>query len=329
MLFSVALLLAAISTPIISKFAVSKNIVDQPGNHKIHKKPKPLLGGVAIFVGFATALFLFLDLDEKLISMVIGTLVLVVTGLLDDLFDLRPVIKLTGQTLAATIVVLWNKHLYVFMIEYFERFYIPHYVVIALIIIWIVLIVNAFNMIDGLDGLAAGTAAIIFAAMAALSIMNNGNPNILIFMGDTGSMLLGFILANTHLFTIKYPFDASLVLGSIFILAYPALDISFAIYRRLCLRCPIFKADRGHIHHLLRSLGFSARKTVILIYMANLFFASLALLLLGFDLGPQILFFIGLLTIIFVILLFRSYLKLASQHLSLCNVFKYLITAIT
>jgi UDP-GlcNAc:undecaprenyl-phosphate/decaprenyl-phosphate GlcNAc-1-phosphate transferase len=331
-LLIVAFILAAVLTPLISKFATINNIVDQPGSHKIHLKPKPLLGGLAIFAGFAATLLLFLDLDDKLISMVIGTLVLVITGLLDDLFDLRPIIKLTGQTLAATIVVLWNKHLYVFLIEYFERFYMPHYVVLALIIIWIVLIVNAFNMIDGLDGLAAGTAAIIFAAMAALSIMNSGNPNILgvqlialgaclgflvynfypakIFMGDTGSMLLGFILANTHLFTIKYPFDASLVLGSMFILAYPALDISFAIYRRLCLRCPIFKADRGHIHHLLRSLGFSVRKTVIIIYIANLFFASLALVLLGFDLAPQMLFFIGLLTFLFVILLFRRLLKI-------------------
>jgi UDP-GlcNAc:undecaprenyl-phosphate/decaprenyl-phosphate GlcNAc-1-phosphate transferase len=335
-LFVVAFLLAVILTPLISKFAAYKNIFDQPGLHKNHIKPKPILGGMAIYTGFALTLLMFLDLDDKLISMIIGTLVLVITGLLDDLYDLKPIVKLMGQTLAASIVVIWNKQLYVFMVDYFERFFIPHYIVLALIIIWIVLIINAFNMIDGLDGLAAGTAAIIFFAMAVLSIMNNGNPNILgvqlialgaclgfliynfypakILMGDTGSMLLGFLIANAHLFTIKYPFDSSLVLGSIFILAYPALDITFAIYRRLCLRRSIFKADRGHIYHLLLNSGFSECKTVVILYIVNAVFAIIALLLLSLNIKPVMLLYVGLFTAICVVVIFMKMMKMSEGN---------------
>jgi len=331
-----AFILSILATPLFSKLALKQNIVDLPGAHKTHLKSKPLLGGLAIFIGFAVTLVLFLDVDNKLLSLVIGTAVLVITGLLDDIYNLRPVLKLLGQTLSASIVVLWNAHLYTFMIAYFARFYLPEYIVLALIIGWIVLIINAFNLIDGLDGLAAGTAVIILAAMAVLSVMTGGNPNILgvqlialgaclgflvynfypakIFMGDTGSMLLGFILANTHLFTIKYPFDTALVLGSMFIFAYPALDISFAIYRRLCLRCPIFQADKGHIHHVLRSLGFSVRKTVIILYLFNFCLSAMGVILLGLNLQPRILFVIGVVTAIAIGLLFRWLFMISERN---------------
>jgi len=265
----------------------------------------------------------------------VSTIILVATGLIDDLYNLKPILKLAGQTAAASIVVLWNAHLFRFMVEYFERLFLPEAVVLFLIIGWVVLMVNAFNLIDGMDGLAAGTAAIIFLALAALSYIEGGRPNVLgvqligagaclgflvfnfnpakIFMGDTGSMLLGFILASSHLFAIKFPFSAQLVLGSMFIFAYPALDVSYAIYRRLCSKCPIFKADRGHIHHVLLSMGFSVRKTAIIIYLVNIAFASIAVLLLSFNISARALFVIGILTAAGVILLFRRLLQI-SRH---------------
>ena len=314
--------LAAITTPLISKFAINNNIVDQPNDRKMHLEAKPLLGGVGIFMGFAATLFVFIPMDGKLFSLVSSTLILVAVGLLDDIYNIKPLYKLGGQVMAASIVVLWNAYLFRFMLDYFARFYIPEFVVFVLIIGWVVLMVNAFNLIDGMDGLAAGTAAIIFLAMAALSIIEGGRPNILavqlvgagaclgflifnfnpakIFMGDTGSMLLGFILATTHLFTIKYPFSSQLVLGSMFIFAYPALDVSFTIYRRLRNRCSIFKPDCGHIHHVLLSLGFSVRKTVLLIYLANVLFSSIAVLLLSMDISAFTLLVIGIVTAVFV-----------------------------
>jgi len=336
MVFIVSFSLAALMTPLVSNIAKRRNILDKPGLHKTHLKAKPLLGGLAIFIGFAATLIIFLDVDDKLISLVAGTIILVLTGLLDDIYNLKPMVKLLGQTASASIVVLWNIDLYVVLLDYFERYFIPEYVVIALIIGWIVLMVNAFNLIDGLDGLAAGTAAIIFLAMAILSVMTNGNPNILgvqliglgaclgflifnfnparIFMGDTGSMLLGFILVNTHLFTIKYPFSAALVLGSMFIFAYPALDITFAMYRRACNRCPIFQADRGHIHHILRSLGFSVRKTVLIIYGVNIIFSAIAVILLSIKISPLVLLIVGIAMAVGVMFLFSKLLKISERN---------------
>ena len=336
LLFFISFLVSAVATPIASKIALKTDIVDKPGSHKTHLKPQPLLGGLAIFVGFAATVFFFLDVDDKLISLVVATMVLVVTGLLDDIYNLKPLVKLGGQTAAAVIVVIWNKGLYHVLIDYFEQFGIPAFVVLFLIIGWIVLMVNAFNLIDGLDGLAAGTATIILVAMIAISLIGGVSPNMLgvqmialgaclgflvfnfnpaqIFMGDTGSMLLGFVLANIHLFTIKYPFDASLVIGSMFIFAYPALDLSFAIYRRLCHHCPVFQADRGHVHHILRSLGYSVRKTVFIIYGVNLFFAAIAVILLSLHIPARMLIVIGVATALSIIIVFRKLLKISERN---------------
>lgn len=341
LLFTLPFLITLIATPLISRFALNYDIVDKPGLHKTHLKAKPLLGGLSIFIGFAAILFFFLPLDEKLVSLIIATVILLGTGILDDLYDLRPLYKLLGQTTAATIVVLWNADLFRFMVEYFSRFFLPGIVVLVLIIGWIVLMVNAFNLIDGLDGLAAGTAAIIFLAMAALSIIEGGRPTLLgvqligagaclgflvfnfnparIYMGDTGSMLLGFILATAHLYVIKYPFSLQLVLGSMLLFAYPALDVTYAFYRRFCNRCPIFQADRGHIHHVLLSLGFSVKKTVLLIYGANLFFAILAVVLLSLDVTSPLLLAVLIVTLIGIAVLYRYLFKL-SEMLGINNV---------
>ena len=133
-------------------------------------------------------------------------------------------------------------------------------------------------------------------------------------MGDTGSMLLGFILATTHLFTIKYPFSVQLVLGSMFILAYPALDVGYAIYRRICKRSPLFKADRGHIHHVLLSMGYSVRKTVLIIYGANIVFATMAVILLSLDISSRVLLGIGIVTAFFILYLFKRLIVISEKN---------------
>jgi UDP-GlcNAc:undecaprenyl-phosphate/decaprenyl-phosphate GlcNAc-1-phosphate transferase len=332
-LFLLPFLITLIATPLISKLALKYNIVDQPGFHKTHSKAKPLLGGISIFISFAVILYLFLPLDGKLLSLAGATTILVITGLFDDLFDIKPLLKLCGQTVAAAIVVLWNADLFRFMIEYFSRFYLPGFVVLFLLIGWIVLMINAFNLIDGMDGLAAGTAAIIFLAMAVLSYVEGGRSNILavqligagaclgflifnfnparIFMGDTGSMMLGFILATSHLYVIKYPFSAQLVLGSMFLFAYPALDVTYAFYRRICNHTPLLKADKGHIHHVLLSMGFSVQKVVITIYFGNICFAIVAVLLLVLNVSAPALLGVGIIALIFVVILYRFLYKIS------------------
>ena len=323
-----------IFTPLLSKFAINFNLLDKPGLHKTHNKPKPILGGIAIFVCFALTILYFIPVDNRLFSMALATGLLVIIGLIDDVYSLKPWYKLIGQTAAASIVVLWDISLYYVLLDYFARFYLPDQLILALIIGWIVLMINAFNLIDGLDGLAVGTAAIIFFAMAILSLFNQVSSNVFalqligigscmgflvynfnpakIFLGDTGSMLLGFILATTHLYTIKYPFTAQLVLGSIFIFAFPVLDISYTIFRRLFKGVPIFKADQGHIHHVLLSLGFSIRKTVIIIYFANIFFVFLAVILLAIDLPARYIFLFSIATLILTVFLFRKLLIISN-----------------
>ncbi|HSW36418.1 MAG TPA: MraY family glycosyltransferase, partial [Candidatus Limnocylindrales bacterium] len=185
-------------------------------------------------------------------------------------------------------------------------------------------------------GLAAGTAAIIFLAMAIVSTITDGNVNVLgvqligfgaclgflffnfspskIFMGDAGSMLLGFVLATTYLLTIRHPFSAQLVLGSIFIFAYPAMDVTFAVYRRFISRLPVFKADQGHIHHVLLSLGFSVRKTVLLIYLVNIIFASLAVLLLILPVPSYVILGVGIVTVAGAVYIIKLLLKISRTN---------------
>ncbi len=318
---------AYILTPLITKLALRYEVLDRPGFHKSHTDAKPLLGGISIFISFALVLPFFLPMDKKMISMAVSTIILVITGLYDDLYDLKPLFKLVAQGVAASIVIIWNAHLFRFFIGYFSNYSITAVIVYFLIIGWVVLMINAFNLIDGIDGLAAGTAAIIFIAMAVLSFFEGGRPNMLgvqligaaaclgflfynfyparIYMGDCGSMLLGFVLATVHLYTIKYPFSVQLVLSSIFIFAYPALDISYAIYRRICYRNSLFKADKGHIHHVILSLGFSVKKTVLIIYALNIIFAFMAVLLMCLNISAPILLLIGIVMAVFVVILFK------------------------
>jgi len=323
-----ALSATALITPPITKLARSKNFIDQPGLHKTHKDSKPLLGGLAIFLGIVLTVSLFSTMSGKLLSILIGAIVLVVTGLLDDIYNLKPLMKLTGQTLAASIVILYNLSYYQLFFDAFERFFVPGWLVIILLIGWIVLMINAINLIDGLDGLAAGTGAIIFIAMAVINLINLGSTNMLIiqfagagaclgflfynynpakiFMGDTGSMLIGFLLATTYLISVNIEFSTSLVLGSIFIFGYPALDTTFAILRRIIRRKSIFHADQSHIHHLLIGLGFSVRKTVGLLYLVNGFFGAMAILMLTMHLSSYVILSIGLVTILFFYVTLKS-----------------------
>jgi len=326
------LLLASISatailTLLVFRLALNRNIVDRPGLHKTHHDAIPLLGGLAIFMGIAVVILASINLSDKMLSILLGAIILVVTGLLDDIYHIKPLVKLSGQTLAATFVILSTTSQYGIFYRAFQILNLHEYLALFLLVGWVVLMINAFNLIDGLDGLAAGTGAIIFSAMALITLLNGGSTNMLavqvigagacigflffnfnpakIFMGDTGSMLIGYLLAVTYLISLNSEFSGSLILGSFFIFAYPALDVTYAILRRIRHRTSIFRADKGHLHHILISLGFSVRKTVILIYLANIFFAALAIFLLSSRLSSLSIIMIGFLTAVCSFLLMR------------------------
>ena len=333
-IFIASLATTAIITPPISKLARHHNIVDHPGLHKTHHEAKPLLGGLAIFLSIVLIMIIYSSFSGKLMVVLAGALVLVGVGLMDDIIDLKPSFKLSGQIAAASIVVYFNATRYHVILDLFERYNIPGFVALILIAGWIVLMINAINLIDGLDGLAAGTAAVIFAAMAAISFINSGSADMLglkvvafgaslgfllfnysparIFMGDTGSMLLGYLLATTYLLSLNGSFSGSLVLGSIFIFAYPALDVSFAIFRRLRSRTSIFRADKAHIHHILISLGLSVRQVVCLIYLLNVTFALMAVVMLSARLSAFTVAAVGFFTVVSAFYIF-SYLSKISK----------------
>lgn len=335
MLVVISASFAAIITPFVIGSALKHDIVDRPGLHKTHLTSIPLLGGMVIYTGFIIALFIFLPLNTKMVSLLIASMILVITGIYDDLLDIRPLQKLAGQGAAAAIVVFFNYSHFSVLLDFFSNLNIPEIVTLFLITGWIMLMTNAFNLIDGLDGLAVGVGAIIFLGMAVNTLALNGSFNILsiqligfgacvgflpynynparIFMGDAGSMLLGFLLSTTFLFSITSPFSGSLVLGTIFIFAYPAFDVTYAIYRRLRSGCSILKPDRCHIHHILRSLGFSVRKTVLIIYLINAVFAGLGIMLLYFKLPAYVIGYIGLATALLMMVTFRYLARLSHR----------------
>ena len=299
-MFVVALMLSFIATPLISRFACKNGLTDNPGERKIHLHPKPFLGGLSIFLSFSATGLYFYSFSDHTRSLLLCSFLIVVLGVADDIYDLKPLYKLTGQFVVAALYVSLNAGSYGLLVDSLERFYLPRFVTLALITCWIVLMTNAFNLVDGLDGLAAGIAVIIFATLALLAFWG-GNLPVLgllliglgaslgflpynfqparIFLGDAGAMLLGFVLAALHLLVMASPFSVSIVLGSAFIFVYPVLDVVFAIFRRLRKKQSIFQGDQGHIHHILPRRGLPERTAVLLLYLCSIIFASLAVFL--------------------------------------------------
>lgn len=267
----------------------------------MHKVPIPLAGGLAIFAGFLVSALLFATLTKSLRAILLGALLLVVLGVIDDVVSLKPLTKFAGQIVAALIPVLAGV-----TIQGFSNPFSPNSVwqlgvlSIPVTVIWIVGITNAVNFIDGLDGLACGVSAIatitmfiiavlysevqIAILMAALAgaclgfLPYNMNPA-KIFMGDTGAMFLGYILAVTSIQGL-FKFYAVISFAVPFILlGLPIFDTGFAIVRRLLRGQSPLQADRGHVHHRLIDLGFDQKQSVAILYAFSSLMGLTAVLL--------------------------------------------------
>ncbi|MBC1335212.1 undecaprenyl/decaprenyl-phosphate alpha-N-acetylglucosaminyl 1-phosphate transferase [Listeria booriae] len=288
----ICFLIGILLIPLVRKFAFFINAVDEPRERHIHKKITPTLGGLAIFLSFTVGMILLAVDKTEFLPVYIGALIIVTTGLIDDIIELSPRWKLVGQIAAALCVVLWGQITIEFInIPFMGPLYFGGWA-IPITIIWIVAIVNALNLIDGLDGLAGGVAIIALLTIAGMALLLQdvfvapvafmliacilaflvyNFPPATIFMGDTGSLFLGYMIAVLSLMGFKNVTFIS-ILVPLIILGVPLSDTFFAIIRRLKARTPISMADRSHIHHRLLALGFSERQTVLLIYcMAILF----------------------------------------------------------
>jgi UDP-GlcNAc:undecaprenyl-phosphate GlcNAc-1-phosphate transferase len=283
-------------TPLVKKLAFKIGATDKPNQRKVHSRIMPRLGGLAIFLSFLIGILIINPSHEFLgeyhLSIVIGGFIIILTGMLDDVKEISPKVKLSGQIAAAAVVVIYGGLKVEFINLPFGGIIDFGYLSIPLTMIWIIGITNAINLIDGLDGLAGGVSTIALVAIAGMSFVT-GTPYVAImalivaastigflyynfhpakiFMGDTGALFLGYIISVLSLLGYKNITFVSLIIP-IIILGVPISDTFFAIIRRLVNKQPLSAPDKSHLHHCLLKSGFTHRQTVLLIYfMAALF----------------------------------------------------------
>ena len=291
----VAALISFSATPVVMVLANKIGAMDVPKDkRRMHKKPIPRIGGLAIFYGFIISVLCFGVIDTEMTGILIGSVIIVTVGFVDDIKALPAWLKLIFQIAAAAVVVYsgvrieFLRSYTLFGGEHLGIQGLNHWSIPATII-WIVGITNAVNLIDGLDGLAVGVSSIVSMSMVALILIlqepglnvailmaaaagagfgflpYNFNPA-KIFMGDTGSTFLGFMLACSSIQGFFKVYALVSFVIPILILGLPIFDTGFAIIRRLFKGQSPMKPDRGHLHHRLLDYGFTHRQTVAILY---------------------------------------------------------------
>ena len=289
---AVAFLISFSTTPAVIALANRIKAIDVPKDERrVHKKPIPLIGGLAIFYGFVISVLCFAVIDRPTMGILIGATIMVTVGVIDDMRALNAKIKLLFQILSALIVVYFGIEVQ-YIANPLANWIGPQYInlglwSIPLTVVWIVGVTNAVNLIDGLDGLAVGVSSIASVALLSLTIISqnlnvaiiiaalagagfgflpyNFNPA-KIFMGDTGSTFLGFVLACISIQGLMKMYAIISFAVPVLILGLPIFDTVFAILRRIAKKKPIMSPDRGHLHHRLIDMGFSQRQTVTILY---------------------------------------------------------------
>ncbi|WP_423799686.1 glycosyltransferase family 4 protein [Neobacillus sp. SAB-20_R2A] len=285
-------------TPLVKKLAFKIGATDKPNQRKVHQKIMPRLGGLAIYLSFIVGMLIMRPDAPYAIPIVLGSIIIVITGIADDVMELSAKIKFLAQIVAAAIVVIWGGvHLEFINLPFGGQIDFG-YLSIPLTIFWIVGITNAINLIDGLDGLAAGVSSIALITISGMAIiMGDGYVTTVaslvlastlgfliynfhpakIFMGDTGALFLGFMISVLSLLGFKNVTLISFIVPVI-ILGVPISDTFFAIIRRIVNKKPLSAPDKSHLHHCLLRLGFTHRQTVLIIYAMAAFFGLMAII---------------------------------------------------
>lgn len=281
--------IALVCTPLVIKLAKKIGAMDVPkDDRRMHKKPIPRMGGLAIFVGALAAILIFIPLNSAMIGLLAGGSLMFLVGFVDDIKNLSAKIKLVFQIAGACILYGFGVRITFMGLPFigYQDFSLP-VVSFLLTLIWVVGITNTINLIDGLDGLAAGIAAIASASIAYTAFVNdqplvgtatmalagaalgflpyNFNPA-KIFMGDGGALFLGFMLAGLSIMGLTKGATLLVSFIPLFVLGIPIFDTVFAILRRIINKRPIMEADKGHLHHKIMEKGLGQRRTVILLY---------------------------------------------------------------
>lgn len=315
--------------PCVKKIAEFIGAMDLPNERKVHKVPIARLGGLGIYGGFLIGYMIFGQQSIQMNAILIGSFIIIITGIIDDIRPVPAKYKLLGQLAGAAVIPFYGKIILqdvsAFGIYLDFGFFAP-----VITMIFIVAIINCINLIDGLDGLAGGIASIYFLTIGIIALLLNHTVGLeltltfvmlgstlgflyhnfypaKIFMGDSGSMFLGYIIAVIALLGFKNVTLTSFAVPCL-ILAIPILDTLFAILRRLVNHKPISAPDKNHFHHQLLKLNLGQGKTVLIIYLVDILFAAASIIyaigntLLGTNMYGIILYIIlFVLTLIFVI----------------------------
>lgn len=282
------------ATPLVKAFSVKVGAIDVPkDDRRMHDHPIPRLGGLAIFLGFLFATLLMLRLDTPKKGMLLGAVIIVVLGILDDIYALPAKLKFVVQIAAALVAVLAGNRIEVLSnpnIFSDNPVWQLGWLSIPITVIWIVAITNAVNLIDGLDGLACGVSTIGSATMLIIALLvseldvalmmgalagacigflpYNLNPA-KIFMGDTGATFLGYIMATVSVQGMFKMYASISFVVPFLVLGLPIFDVCFAVIRRLSKGQSPMRPDRSHVHHRLIDMGFSQKQAVGVLYVIS------------------------------------------------------------
>lgn len=334
--FACAFAITLVTTPFAKWLSAKVGAIDYPKDRGVHKKPMPRMGGVAIVLGFLVTVLMVYFFDRSMspkqfVGFIVGAGIIAVLGMIDDMKDLPAKLKFCVQIVAALIVIFSGTQIQIVLwpvTATLQKLSIP------ITLVWIVGVTNAVNLIDGLDGLAAGVTGIAALSLMVLCIMTgtttavvltaalagaclgflprNFNPAE-IFMGDTGSTFLGFVLAVTSILGVFKGYALLALVVSIFCIGLPIFDTIFAMLRRMAKHQPIMQADRGHLHHKLIDHGFSQKKAVLIMYAISIFLGLLAIFIAVKD---SRIFVVALLTVVvlcFIIYYFNAHIKNKNQ----------------
>lgn len=302
----IAFIISFVATPVVKSFAKQVGAIDIPDNKRhIHKQPIPRMGGLAIFIGFLLSVLLFADITNQVRGILLGAILIVIVGAIDDVLNLNAWLKFGVQILAAVIAVLSGVIINVVsnpLLITSEQALTIGILAVPVTILWIVGVTNSVNLIDGLDGLACGVSAIASLSMLVVSMLvSDSNSNVAIilaalcggclgfipynlnpakiFMGDTGALLLGYVLATASVIGMFKFYAIVTFILPVMALAVPLSDTVVAFTRRMLKGQSPFHADRSHFHHKLLDMGLSQKQAVAVLYAVSAILGLAAVLL--------------------------------------------------
>src|ERR687887_111429 len=279
-----ALGIVVLLTPAVGGMARVLGVVDEPGTRRLNRRAVPRLGGLALFFGIFVPALAFLPLGRETKGLLLGAAVATTVGAVDDFRGLVWWEKLGGQIAAAAIPTGFGIWVHRFTFPVLGVHALPEWVGVPLTVLWIVAIMNMVNFLDGLDGLAAGVCAISGFTFCLIALsLGRPQPAILaavvlgacvgflrhnfyparIFMGDSGALLLGFVLGALSVQGLLKTAAVATLLFPLIVLAVPILDTSFVVAKRVKYRRPIYSADRWHLHHRFMNIGFSQPRAAV------------------------------------------------------------------